>query len=285
LVKHRARSCAAALLFLIGGVLPACSLLVDSDRAQCSTDVDCTARGDRFAGSFCVDSICQPEPRWSCLGTTPEPPAVTDEFDVTFTVQHLVSQKALPGVKVRLCLKLDVACTNSVSGEQQTDESGKVTFKIRAGFDGYARIEGDAIIPGLFFFNPPLARDLPSVLISIGSQDVIALLAQQAGAVQSADRGLALLSVRDCKGAPGEGVQLSTGAADPKAVLFYSEQGLPSSSAKQTDSSGYGGLLNAAPGTLTFSATVASTGQRVGQTTLLVQSGAITYGTVVPSGD
>jgi hypothetical protein len=43
-------------------------------------------------------------------------------------------------------------------------------------------------------------------------------------------------------------------------------------------------LLNAAAGSITFTGTVAATGRRLGSVTLLAQQGAITYGSIAPSG-
>ncbi len=286
-MKHGARSYGAAAAILIGSLLGACSLAVDSGRTQCSKDSDCAARGEAFAGSVCIDSFCQPEPKWSCLGTPAEPPPMTGMFQVIFQVQHLVAQTPYAGIKVRLCRKLDVECSDVVGDTLETDAMGQVTMPVPGGFNGYARFEGDAIMTGLFFFNPPVTEDIPNIPISIGPKDVIALLAKQAGAKQDPERGVVLLSVRDCTGQVAAGVTLSFSSSvdDPLAVPFYSQAGLPSGSATETDQDGYGGLLNAAAGTVTFTGTVTATARRIGQTTLLVQNGSLSYGTLVPNGN
>jgi len=49
-----AQGAVAALLW--GG----CSLSVDTNRVQCTTDDDCTRRGPTFAGSICEQSLCRP---------------------------------------------------------------------------------------------------------------------------------------------------------------------------------------------------------------------------------
>jgi hypothetical protein len=283
-VKKGSRRSVAGIAILMGSLMTACSLAVDSGRVQCSTSADCTARGAAFAGSLCVDSVCQPEPKWSCLGKPASTAPATGKYHVTFLVQHLITMMPLAGIKVRLCRKLDVACNNALSEELVSDSSGQVSFDITGGFDGYARFESDTIIPGLFFFNPPVSTDIPSIPISIGPSDVIAILALQAQAKQDPDRGVVLVSAHDCTGAVAEGVVLTSSVDDPQSIPFYSDQGLPSGSATQTDSSGYGGLLNASPGTVSFSGVVAATGKEIGEATLLVQQGAITYATVVPNG-
>jgi hypothetical protein len=262
----------------------ACSLVVDGDRVQCSTNADCTARGASFTGSTCIDSVCVGEAKWACLGVPVKPQTAPGPFRVPFIVQHLVTQTRLEGVKVTLCRKLDVTCSDPLSEELFTDSEGQVTVSVTAGFEGYAYFQSPSTVDGLYFFNPGVFADLPPVTVQTGSAQVMTLLASQAGAMQAMDRGVILLSARDCLGAPAAGVIFSTEGSDAAAVPFYAKDGLPSNDAVRTDSAGYGGLLNAAAGSVTFTAKVESTGRTLGQATLLAKAGAITYGSVVPDG-
>jgi hypothetical protein len=272
-------------LFVVG-VVAGCSFVVDADRIQCSKDSDCEGRGEEFSGSVCSleEKVCVGEPRWSCLDETPEPPPESGKFEAPFLVRHLVTQAPLPGIHARLCRRIDVACSDPLGEDLVTDAQGKITFEVDAGFEGYALFEAPEIAHGLYFFNPAVQRDLPVATLSIGNSDVIGLLARQAGATQGRDRAVVLLSTQDCSGTPAEGITLSAVGADPDAVPFYSEQGLPSGSASQTDSAGYGGLLNVEAGSVTFTATIAKTQRRLGQITVLAREGAITYGNIVPHG-
>jgi hypothetical protein len=224
------------------------------------------------------------EAKWACLETPAKPQPAMAPFRVPFLVQHLVTQAPLEGIKVNLCRKIDVTCSDPVGEELFTDAEGQVAFSVTSGFDGYAYFRGADIIDGLYFFNPPVATDQPVASISIGNAEVMALLALQAGATQEMDRGVILLAARDCTGAPASGVTFTTTGSDADAIPFYSEQGLPSGTAVRTDSAGYGGLLNAEAGSVTFTAKLESTGRRLGQVTLLAKAGAITYGSVVPDG-
>jgi len=271
-----------ALSALFGAL--GCSVLVDSGRVQCSTTDDCRARGGEFEGSVCVDSICQADPKWDCVGKPRPPAAGAGPFAAPFTIQHLVSQAPLKDIKARLCRKLDVECTDAIGEEAVTDSQGKVTLMAPAGFDGYARFESAATSNLLFFFNPPVSRDLPDTQLSIGGPEIITLLALQAKVTQTADRGVILIGARDCAGDIAPGVTLSATVRDDVATPFYSEQGLPSGTATQTDSAGYGGLLNAGPGSITFTGIVAATGFEFGHVTVLAQAQSLTYGSVVPDG-
>lgn len=273
-------------LAVIGMAVGACSLTVDSEREQCSKNSDCEARGSAFSGSVCVEAVCVPEPAWRCLGQPAEPVTPSPEprrFRAPFLVQHLVNQQPLPGVQARLCRRIDVMCQNPLTEPLLTDAQGRVTLEVEEGFDGYAYFENTAIIPGLYFFNP-VRRDQPEAMISISSAEIITLLAAQAGATQEKERGVVLLSPWDCTGKPAAGVTLTPSGSEPGAVTFYSEGNLPSGSATQTDAAGYGGLLNVAAGSITVTATIAKTQQRLGQVTLLARPGAISYGSIVPNG-
>jgi hypothetical protein len=224
-----------------------------------------------------------PEPAWRCLDQPPEPPPASGKFKTPFLVRHLITQMPLPEVRARVCRRLDVHCNEPVGEERKTDAEGRVTFEVDAGFEGYVYFEGANIVRGLYFFNPVI-RDLPEIMLSIGNSELTGLLAAQAGAVQEPSRGLILLSAHDCTSAPAAGITLSAVDAPPGSVPFYSEQGLPSGSAKQTDDTGYGGLLNVEPGSVTFTATIAKSQRRLGQFTVLAREGAITYGRIVPYG-
>ncbi len=277
------RKVAMLALSALWGAL-GCSVLVDSGRVQCSTTADCRAKGAEFEGSVCVDSLCQADPKWECVGK-PRPAADgAGPFATPFTIQHLVSQAPLKEIKARLCRKLDVECTDAIGEEAVTDSQGKVTLMAPSGFDGYARFESPSTSNLLYFFNPPVTRAQPDVQLSIGGPEVIMLLAKQAKVDQAADRGVILIGARDCEGNIAPGVTLVATVQDDIATPFYSEQGLPSGTATQTDSAGYGGLLNAGAGSITFTGIVAATGFEFGHVTVLSQAQSLTYGSVVPDG-
>jgi hypothetical protein len=261
-----------------------CSVLVDSGRVQCSTTDDCRARGKDFESAVCIASLCQPDPKWGCVGEQRPAAAGDGPFAAHFKIQDLLTMAPLPGIRGRLCRRLDVECSEAIGDEAVTNAAGNVTLLAPLGFDGYARFESDGTANLLYFFNPPVTSEQPEAQLSIGPPAVMTLLALQAGVEQEAERGVLLISARDCNGAIAPGVTLQANVKDTQATPFYSEQGLPSGSATQTDSAGYGGLLNARPGSITFSGIVAATGYVFGHVTLLAQPQTLTYGSVVPDG-
>ncbi|HVZ35070.1 MAG TPA: hypothetical protein VG963_21740 [Polyangiaceae bacterium] len=63
--KSRLRSCVLAM----GWAAPlwaSCSVLVDADRAQCSSNADCRGRGAAFAESVCIRGECRPPSGTAC---------------------------------------------------------------------------------------------------------------------------------------------------------------------------------------------------------------------------
>jgi hypothetical protein len=277
------------LLPALAGLLAnvGCSVIVDSNRTQCSTDSDCSARGGQFATSVCVESFCQepPDLAWSCLGDTPAtPPASTEQFQVSFLVRDAVSQKPKTGLSVRLCRKLDVECTDALSSPVSVDEKGNAAFQVEGGFAGYARFEGADSVPGMYFFNPPVAKDTMDIAVQLSAPAVVAGLVMLTGATPDSTRGMVLLSVLDCTGAPASGITLESNLNADQGKIFYSKGGIPDGMATTTDESGYGGIVNATPGAITLSALVARNKKRVGEVTVLVQAGTQTMTKLVPDG-
>jgi hypothetical protein len=266
---------------LVGWALTtSCSVAIDSDRVQCESDSDCAAYGD----SVCAESVCVAGPKWACLDAPVPQTSTGPSHTVPFLVQNIVTQMPIAGVSVRLCRKIDITCEGPVSETLLTDSAGQVSFAVDDGFEGYANFEGEGIIRGLYFFNPPVTTDLPSASIAIGSAQVMGILTTAVGTTQQPDRSIILVRVLDCTGAPASGVILAAEGADPESVPFYSEAGLPSGTAQATDDAGYGGLVNAKPGSITFTASVAGSRREIGQVTLITREGSITYGSIVPNG-
>lgn len=267
----------SAALFSFG-----CSVVVDADRLQCSTDADCAARGPMFEGAVCEANVCQVPTRWSCLGNAEEEPLTTGTFKVTFFLRDTVTQEPQAGLTARLCRRLDVACTESLTELEQTDATGHVSLTVPAEFDGYLRLEGEAIAPTLYFFDPPVRSDLAEVRISVSSPQTSAGLAALTGATPDAALGVVLVTVYDCEGAPAEGVTINAGSVGSSAKFFYVRNGLPAVTATTTDETGYGGIVNAATGTATFSSS--SEQGMIGSVTALVQPGSVTIAHIIPNG-
>ncbi len=276
--------------------LAGCSLTVDADRKQCTTDSDCTKRGRAFAGSICVASLCEEahkaieagveDKTWSCLDAPPVASTATGPFHVTMHLTDIVSAMPISGVTANLCRKLDVACTDPQGPSVVSDATGLVAFDVPAAFTGYVSLqEGAAIMPGLYFFNPAVNSDLDVPSVQLASPGIASALIKGLGAKQDANDGIMLLSVVDCTGTNAADVTMSfTQSADASAsVSFYSVGGLPNATVTMTDTSGYGGAVNVAPGNVAVTAK-RSDGRTIGTYSLFVNPGTITYSKLVPVG-
>ena len=269
----------------------ACSVLVDPNREQCSSDTDCTRRGGAFAGSVCLGSVCRsasPAPAspdaptaWGCLGTIAWPDASVGYVDVTINLKDLITYNPVGGVGARLCRKLDTKCEQPILDGVQSDASGKLAFQAPLGFDGYAELTPPGAIPGLYFFYPPLTetRDVPFIPILPLSE--LSTFAGLVGGQIMPGRGQLVIGVYDCLKVPGDGVTFSSAEADTASMPFYLIKGAPSSKATATDSSGYGGIINLLPGTATLTGKLGS-GESLGIESVLMRADEITYTTLLP---
>lgn len=140
--------------------LVGCQLLLSTDRMQCATDGDCSAKAG--AGLVCRNAVCvasaltpavdggtsvDTTSPWGCLA---EPPARTTEDrsqTVTYRQRFIVYSLSdcehngpVPGAELKLCSQRDVTCGAPVE-TAYTDCDGYVTFKgAYKGFEGYALV-------------------------------------------------------------------------------------------------------------------------------------------------
>jgi hypothetical protein len=268
-------------LGLLSAASSACSLVVDSDRVQCKTPGDCAARG-ASAGSVCIESICQPDPTWSCLDQPNTDAVASPTVHVVFTGADLLSQKPLPGIRLTLCAKLDADCVMPIA-QYQSDQAGQLNVEMPAGFDGYFQTEGDGIYPTLFF--PPNTRKqrAPSTLPMVPVSFFGTMFSGIGGAI-SADRTVIMTTALDCLGRPAAGMVLSSPQADDRTVTYFLQGGLPSRTALTTDQDGAGGFVNVKAGGAVVTSTMAASNRQVGTVAVQTRPGHLTMVLVLPTG-
>jgi hypothetical protein len=260
----------------------ACSVLVDPNREQCSTDGDCRARGGAFADSICMASVCQPDPTWSCLGAVSWPEQPPHKVTVSLTVRDLVTETATADVAARLCRKLDLSCTEPVASDLRSDQDGSIVTEVDAGFDGYVELTAAGYMTGLYFFYPPVQADRRLNLLPLIRPEVLGQFALVSGRQIVPERGHVLLAAYDCLGRTTAGVRLQSDQADSETTGFYVVRKFPSTTAVETDSSGQAGYINVPPGTVSLSGELAG-GRPIARLSLLVRPGQITFTSLVPS--
>jgi hypothetical protein len=270
---------------LVGAVAllaTACSVLVEPDREQCSTNGDCRARGATFSGAVCLMSVCRPDPAWSCLGAVTWPVPEPHKVTLSMTVRDLVTEAAAPDVSARLCHKLDVDCKDPVASDLRSDQDGVITAEVDAGFDGYVEVAAPGYMPGLYFFYPPVQEGRMLTGLPLIRPAVLTGLAVASGQQVVPERGHVLLAAYNCQGQNAAGVRLTTEQGDNQTSGFYVVDKLPSITATATDSSGQGGFIDLPPGTVNVSGAL-SDDRQVAYLSVLVRAGQITFTSLVPS--
>ena len=251
---------------------------------QCSVDDDCARRGAAFAGATCVESVCQADATWSCIGRAPVVSTQPGPFQVRFHLTDLITQRPKADVRSSLCHKVDVDCAVP-AGMALGDSSGQVTLQVPAAFIGYALFQADGYLDTLYFFNPIVDHDQEIPTVNVASPAAGAAIVQQLGRSQLADRGNATILAQDCTGTPAPGVSFSTPNGDDLSIPFYVVGGLPTATASATDETGNGGMINLPAGAVTVKGALAASGLTVGEISLLTRAGAVSYSQIVPLGN
>lgn len=201
-----------------------CSLMADADRVQCSTHKDCTDRGAAFAGSVCIDSYCQPDPKWACVDspTKPEPQA---EVSGVLEVGDLLTGAPAAGVHATLFRQFDFQFSQPLSSGD-TGLDGRVTLLVPAEFVGFVFLEKyGAIAPTLVYLNTPVTAGAGLGKALVGTVDDSAGLVAMLGGVAQADRGIVLIQVLDCTGQGAAGYSQVSRESGRKHCLPYLRRG------------------------------------------------------------
>ena len=266
-----------------------CSVIEKVSGDQCATAADCTNIG--LVGAACTNNVCTGATNaggapWACLGhvTNDEDVAATP-VTLMFPFLDLVSGDPIVGVEVQACAKLDVSCASPLTGMIASNAEGYVSVPVTAGFDGYLKTSFSGGPPTYCFINPPVIDSTPrddTDLVTTFDYEVIAKETVDGGAINPA-YGTVFSNVGDCNGNNGEAVSVTLDNHDANTTIAYQINGLPTVGATQTDSSGNVVVINVPPGNVTLTATLVSTGQRIGEATGFVRGGAFSYIFVVPS--
>ena len=264
--------------------LTGCTLLVDADRPQCSTDSDCTSRGAQFAGSVCKAGLCQGDEVAAPFNCEAVLPPDAQGYKLTMHLQDAVSSASLPGIVAQLCRKLDLTCENPIY-TTVADETGGVTMQLEPAFDGYVQLTGARIAPSLYFLTPPTSGDLDLPTVPLTSPVVAGGIVQTAGGTTwDKERGIVLLNAFDCTGKGAANITYAIGGApDPSTFVFYLVNALPTTAVTFTDDTGYGGLVNVPPGVTTVSALLQPSGRKISKISVLVRAGYVSYSSVTPN--
>lgn len=270
---------------IVFAALMGCSFIYDFDQVQCKSTEDCTARGDGFESSQCVEQFCQDScadddacpvdfacsskscvSRWECLSN--------DEVSSSSRLNIMAMILSIQGtpmsdLEVKLCSNFDPQC-ESPSQRLRTDANGGLSFEIDPDFGGYLETNAEGFFSQLNFIPKQLRDGMILTPITLTPREIIAGLAGVVGAEPDPERGHIVLSVASCVG-NAAGVRISAPRSDENSILYYVNDGFPTADLESTTKDGSGGFLNFRTGNATV--TLTTTGNlELSQMSLTVRS-------------
>jgi hypothetical protein len=270
-----------------------CTVLIDADRKQCSVDADCTKRGEAFANTVCVNSMCEAAPSvlWGCLDGEPPDPPQPNTYNITMHAQGIADSKPIANMPAKLCRKLNPAC-DPPEATGVTNENGDVTFQIPStltspfvAFDNFDETLppeqwDNQWVPANYFLNPNPTSDM-TISVQMATFRLLNILTLLVGIPQDPLRGVALINVLGCHGAGAAGVRYKSDKGDEQTLAFYVEGGAPIASRVDTNTDGFGGFINLQPGNVVISGEIGETGREVDKVSLAIFPQTITYSRLV----
>ena len=275
------------LLAVLASSGASCSVLVDADRQQCSTDGDCQKRGGAFSKALCRNSVCITDPQWGCVGSVvwPMVPPVASPEKVTakLVLSNLLTGNVIAGATARVCTKLDPACLAPLQSDVMSDAEGVLTFTLNKFFEGFLEIKYPEMIDTMYYFNPPLDSDRVVPFVPLVPFTAFEVFGKELKMAPRFDRGTVIGLTYDCQGASAEGIELTADDQDEFTTAFYMVQGSPRIDATKTDKSGQGGVANVVVGPRLISGRRADTGELVGVVSVQTRALWITFTSVPPT--
>ena len=271
-----ASDCAALRLCLLGcNATDACSVMCNgmypNGQSANAAFINCRSQkcNNECASLACVGSVVNPAPTMAMYTF----PLVLTDF--------LSGQPAV-GATVKVCALSDGACANPLS-RSTTGANGTAMVTAPsspAGIDGYLEISGDMLVTALSYsiFSDPTKIFVPSNGIrgQVVSKSTFGALAGVIGVMPDATRGHLVVRAKGCADDSLANAKLSVSTADASSTTAYFSGGLPSMSAKATDSSGLVTAVNLPVGLASVSVTLTSSGMTLGKLPVQVRAGALT---------
>ncbi len=205
-----------------------CSLLIDSDRVQCTVNQDCTNLG--LTTAVCQESVCvEPvieDTQFDCRNMPfPEPSNTMVGFSMN--VIKLVGQTPYQGLTVKACPQFDINC-DSPTAQATSNAAGAFTIQLPEGFRGHLFAPPPASDPMLApriiqIFPPPSVGGNTGAgsFIFVAPLTTIDGIAQQVGGGLVAGAGHLFIAANDCEGKPLSGVTVTSLLQNESTEIFY----------------------------------------------------------------
>jgi hypothetical protein len=284
----------------------ACSLVVDADRVQCSTDGDCVRAGvDPHA--TCIAHVCTAsvvdvdagevdagDIAWRCIGKLPPLAAEQSTPSVTIKINlfDVITNEVRPGLPLRACSWSDPTCLAPVrDSATMTDDGGNAQLLVPIGFRGFVDVAPTAsqdILPALVAIAPmPDYADAAALSMNarmpLLTNDELAFLLSSVQKSAGPEYGHLFFNALDCLGRGSAGLTVHVKTQSPETFVFYTDpEGTPSLTQQETSSAGYGGYMNLPPGPAIVTMSQ-STGAIIGTQQIVLRAKSITYVVLGPT--
>lgn len=298
---------------------PECVACVDAkccaEATACGAKASCMSLRDCIAG--CKDSACSDAcfetheggaaesnavaqcrgtkcgaecANFACLGSVVWPAPTTPSYALELTLTELQSGAKIAGATVKVCKLDDAACAAPLS-ETTSDAEGVANVtapSAKEGVAAYFEVSGASIMTTLFhvrYQDPATSLATGKLAPIVVGKSTFEGLTALAGVTPDASRGHVTFLAMDCAQFTAPGVSASVAAADASSTTAYIQpDGLPSTSATTTSTTGFAAVVNVPPGATTVRGTVAATKRDLGAPApVVVRAGAITSINLVPS--
>lgn len=224
---------------------------------------------------------------WSCVSDqvdgNPIMPSNGPPLDYAVMAVDFLSGMTPPNLRIRACYRGDISCNRPATEAVAPDAEGIVTLPLSLGFNGFLEIESDDMVPTLFVFPGALTLELAATVgpVPIALLPFQALMAfgQSSQLDLNPEAGIVSMNAYDCAGPNAAGVRLELNAS---AVPFAFVDGLPIAFQDTTTAEGTAGFANVLPGLVVVRGFRSDTSQLVGLETILVRTGWVTVGTLMP---
>jgi hypothetical protein len=298
-------------MLLIGLTLTGCEVWLDVDTPQCKTSKDCVGLLGRGytcgSGGVCLKPTVSkkvdagadahkaaPLPaRWACLDQPPEPiaPDRNKTVKVRFDVVDFTTLQPPPQLTADACGPSDVECAQPLLAGVKPDADGFFDLKLPYAFQGFFKFRAPNIVPAFSYTNRTFTDDISFAGPSLVSPATLMDIAAHSSISVDTTLGVGIIEITDCDGNAADGVHFDNKNA-PDNLAFYFDGALPARDLQATTIStalgaaraprAVGGFSNLQAGYVTFEATLLTTGTFVGQVTVQIRNGFMTYMRIYP---
>lgn len=260
-----------------GGLLAGCSLLIDVDGKQCTTNEQCEALGADFSGAECVENVCVvpsgnggsgggPSDMLVCeVKETSKEPRVKYSFAPIYVVGSEPDDDT--PFKISACLPADLDCAKPVYGPIDVNAGEPKDFLVPPGFQGYFYVTNPNTVDGLVFMGRPIVQDTVGWNVTIPTPQLVQGFGLATGEMINPELGLIISVARDCDSMPIQGVKF---ANSKEGLQFYFVNSFPDTSLEESGPQGAVGFANVPISTTTLSATT-KTGQALREAIIRVK--------------